>query len=93
MARSPAAAATALSWDGAQLRLLDQTLLPARSSWIEPSGAAQTADAIRRCAVRGAPLIGIAAAYGMAIEIAADPSRGERRARVDASCAPRARPP
>ena len=56
------------------MRLLDQTLLPGRELWIEPSGAAQTADAIRRLAVRGAPLIGIAAAYGMAIEVAADPS-------------------
>ena len=55
MARSPAAAPTALRWDGARLWLLDQTLLPGREQWIEPSGAAQTADAIRRaraCAAR-----------------------------------------
>jgi methylthioribose-1-phosphate isomerase len=71
----------ALSWDGRSLRLLDQTLLPAEERWIEPRDAAGTAAAIRTLSVRGAPLIGIAAAYGMAMEIAADPTpQGVERA-------------
>jgi methylthioribose-1-phosphate isomerase len=61
----------ALRWDGARLAILDQTLLPHREAWITLEGAADTADAIRRLAVRGAPLIGIAAAYGLAMEVAA----------------------
>ena len=63
------AATSALAWDGRRLRLLDQTLLPAEETWIELEGASDTAAAIARLAVRGAPNIGIAAAYGLAMEI------------------------
>jgi methylthioribose-1-phosphate isomerase len=61
----------ALRWDSGRLSILDQTLLPHREAWIELRGAADTAAAIRRLAVRGAPLIGIAAAYGLALEVTA----------------------
>jgi methylthioribose-1-phosphate isomerase len=67
-----------LRWDGKRLAILDQTLLPHREEWIELRGATDTTEAIRRLAVRGAPLIGIAAAYGLALEVAAngaDPTR------------------
>jgi methylthioribose-1-phosphate isomerase len=60
----------ALRWDGERLAILDQTLLPHREQWITLERAGDTADAIRRLAVRGAPLIGIAAAYGLAMEVA-----------------------
>ncbi len=66
----------ALRWDGRSLQLLDQTLLPFREEWLTLEGADDTADAIRRLAVRGAPLIGIAAAYGLAMEIARQPGLG-----------------
>lgn len=68
--------AHALRWDGRRLHVLDQTLLPAREEWIELSGARDTAEAIKRLAVRGAPNIGIAAAYGLAMEVAARPGLG-----------------
>jgi methylthioribose-1-phosphate isomerase len=61
----------ALRWEPGRLSILDQTLLPHREAWIELRGAADTAAAIRRLAVRGAPLIGIAAAYGLALEVTA----------------------
>jgi methylthioribose-1-phosphate isomerase len=61
---------SALAWDGRHLRILDQTLLPAREQWLELGGAQDTAEAIARLAVRGAPIIGIAAAYGLAMEAA-----------------------
>jgi methylthioribose-1-phosphate isomerase len=61
---------SALEWDGRHLRILDQTLLPAREQWLELGGAQDTAEAIARLAVRGAPIIGIAAAYGLAMEAA-----------------------
>jgi methylthioribose-1-phosphate isomerase len=69
---------TALRWDGTRLAVLDQTLLPHQVSWLELRGARDTAAAIRRLAVRGAPLIGIAAAYGLALEIAASSVDGAR---------------
>ncbi|HEY2637851.1 MAG TPA: S-methyl-5-thioribose-1-phosphate isomerase, partial [Solirubrobacteraceae bacterium] len=64
----------ALRWDGTRLWLLDQTRLPGREEWLEPADAPAVAVAIRRLAVRGAPLIGIAAGYGVALAAAADPA-------------------
>ena len=54
----------ALRWTGAALALLDQRALPARVRWIECESAGAVAHAIRDMAVRGAPAIGISAAYG-----------------------------
>jgi methylthioribose-1-phosphate isomerase len=53
--------------DGALL-VLDQTLLPGEERWLRCESAADVAEAIRRLAVRGAPAIGLAAAYGVALE-------------------------
>jgi len=64
----------ALRWDGRRLAILDQTRLPGAEVWLALEGAADTAQAIRRLAVRGAPLIGVAAAYGLAMEVARMPS-------------------
>ncbi len=70
----------ALTWDGRALRLLDQTLLPAEEAWIDLQGALDTAAAIARLAVRGAPNIGIAAAYGLTLAIARAPDDDAVRA-------------
>lgn len=61
-----------IRWDprGRRLRLLDQRVLPAEERWIECPDTAAVADAIRDMAVRGAPAIGIAAAYGAALGVA-----------------------
>ncbi|MEA2471647.1 MAG: methylthioribose-phosphate isomerase [Thermoleophilaceae bacterium] len=53
--------------DGALL-LLDQTALPDDERWLRLTSAEEVAGAIRRLAVRGAPAIGLAAAYGLALE-------------------------
>jgi methylthioribose-1-phosphate isomerase len=66
----------ALRWDGKRLSVLDQTLLPREEVWLPLTGAEDTAGAIARLAVRGAPNIGIAAAYGLAMELSARPSLG-----------------
>src|SRR3954452_17680985 len=66
----------ALRWDGRALAVLDQTALPDREVWIELTGAADNAAAIRSLAVRGAPLIGMVAAYGLALEVARRPGLG-----------------
>ena len=82
-----------LDWDGTALRILDQTRLPAEEAVLTLSGAADTADAIRRLAVRGAPLIGVAAAYGLAMEVAREPTVEalERGAALLAGARPTAR--
>jgi len=82
-----------LHWDGAALHVLDQTRLPREEVVITLSGADDTAAAIKRLAVRGAPLIGVAAAYGLAMEIARTPTMTalERGAAVLAGARPTAR--
>ncbi|MGB5233689.1 MAG: S-methyl-5-thioribose-1-phosphate isomerase, partial [Candidatus Macondimonas sp.] len=55
----------ALRWDGAVLHVLDQRLLPAEEHWLIATDATETARAIHDMAVRGAPAIGLAGAYGL----------------------------
>lgn len=52
---------------GGYLSLLDQTLLPARVKYLRIREMPVVIDAIRRLAVRGAPAIGVAAAYGLVL--------------------------
>src|ERR1700681_116246 len=58
-----------MRWEGPGLRLLDQTRLPVEEIWLDCETPEQVADAIRRLAVRGAPAIGVAAAYGLVLGI------------------------
>ncbi|HSS49092.1 MAG TPA: S-methyl-5-thioribose-1-phosphate isomerase [Thermoanaerobaculia bacterium] len=58
-----------MRWEGPGLRLLDQTRLPVEEVWLDCETPEQVADAIRRLAVRGAPAIGVAAAYGLVLGI------------------------
>ena len=53
---------------------LDQTLLPFEERELALRSADEVAAAIRRLSIRGAPLIGVAAAYGIALELALEPS-------------------
>ncbi len=57
----------AVAWDNGALRLLDQRLLPRRVEHLHCKDAAAVARAIHDMAVRGAPAIGIAAAYGVVL--------------------------
>jgi methylthioribose-1-phosphate isomerase len=56
-----------MAWQGDRLSMLDQRSLPQAEEYLELRSYAQVADAIRGMAVRGAPAIGVAAAYGMAL--------------------------
>ncbi len=56
-----------MRWEGPGLRLLDQTRLPVEEVWLDCETPEQVADAIRCLAVRGAPAIGVAAAYGLVL--------------------------
>jgi methylthioribose-1-phosphate isomerase len=57
----------AVQWHGNHLRLLDQRLLPAEERWLDCYDATAVTQAIKDLAVRGAPAIGIAAAWGVVL--------------------------
>ncbi len=57
----------AIVWEDDRLFLLDQRKLPAQARYLELRTAAATADAIRDMVVRGAPAIGVTAAYGVVL--------------------------
>ncbi len=56
-----------LEFSAGRLRMLDQRLLPHEMSYFETEDYRQAADAIRDMVIRGAPAIGVAAAYAMAL--------------------------
>ena len=57
-----------LRWSGDALELLDQRLLPERTEYVRCRTAPEVAEAIRDMVVRGAPAIGCAAAFGIALD-------------------------
>ncbi len=57
----------ALWWEGRTLRAIDQRLLPGRVKVLRLSEVKEVAEAIRTLAIRGAPSIGVGAAYGMVL--------------------------
>jgi methylthioribose-1-phosphate isomerase len=62
---------TALRWldppDGPAIVLLDQTRLPAEETYLTCACVPQLVDAISRLVVRGAPLLGVAGAFGVGL--------------------------
>jgi methylthioribose-1-phosphate isomerase len=58
----------------ASVAIIDQTRLPHEFAVIELATLADAASAIKEMKVRGAPLIGVTAAYGLALALTADPS-------------------
>ncbi len=61
------ASVTAISWQDGALKLLDQRRLPQHEEYLLLRNVAEVAIAITSMAVRGAPAIGIAAAYGVVL--------------------------
>ena len=57
-----------LRWRNGRLEMLDQRVLPATVNYLVYTSATETAAGIRDMVVRGAPAIGVAAAYGIALE-------------------------
>ncbi len=57
-----------LRWFNGALEMLDQRVLPSRISYLRFDSAAAVAEGIKAMVVRGAPAIGCAAAYGVALE-------------------------
>ncbi len=60
-----------MEWRGDALLLLDQRILPLRESIVRLDDAAGVAHAIRTMVVRGAPAIGVAAAFGLVLAVKA----------------------
>src|SRR5689334_18204702 len=56
-----------IAWKGDRLRVLNQRCLPRTVKYVDCRTAADVAKATRDMVLRGAPLIGCAAAYGMAL--------------------------
>lgn len=57
-----------LRWVDDHLEMIDQRILPSKFVYIEYWSAHQVAEGIKTMVVRGAPAIGCAAAYGIALE-------------------------
>ena len=62
---NPNDSVTAIKWQDDHLKLLDQRLLPHQVVWLDITNIEETVSAIRNMVVRGAPAIGITAAYGI----------------------------
>ncbi|HWO56939.1 MAG TPA: S-methyl-5-thioribose-1-phosphate isomerase [bacterium] len=73
-----------LAWRDGALELLDQRALPTRVTTVTCAGVMDVFEAIRNLTVRGAPAIGVAAAYGMVLSISDAAASLERvRAQLD----------
>lgn len=57
-------------WTDRVVKMVDQRRLPTQEIWHEYRTADQVAEAIKSMVVRGAPAIGVSAAYGLALEAA-----------------------
>ncbi len=69
--------------EGPAVRLIDQRLLPGELTWIDLRSVGEVAQAIRDMAVRGAPAIGAAAAFGLALAAALSPAKDSQALRQD----------
>ncbi len=56
-----------IAWTGGAIEILDQTRLPDEEIVLRLTTADQVVDAIRRLAVRGAPALGVAGAFGVVL--------------------------
>jgi len=80
---NPQSTVTTLRFEDGRLLLLDQRRLPAEVVELALADAPAVAEAIRAMVVRGAPAIGVAAAYGAALSVAAHAARAGWRERVE----------
>jgi len=56
-----------IEWVSGKVRIIDQTMLPQEEVYLDLAGYRDMASAIREMRIRGAPAIGVAAAYGVAL--------------------------
>jgi methylthioribose-1-phosphate isomerase len=68
-----------IKWDKDKVIMIDQRKLPEEEIYLEAGDYSQVAEAIEKMIIRGAPAIGVAAAYGIALGI----MKLERRENID----------
>src|SRR4029450_4927725 len=84
---------SAVGWRDGRLEIIDQTLLPDRLVVRELASVAEVVDALGRLAVRGAPAIGVAGAFGVVLGLAeAGPPRPGPEGLAAARAGPRRGP-
>src|SRR6188508_366230 len=78
-----------IEWTGSAARLLDQTKLPTETVFVDITDERRMWDAIKRLVVRGAPAIGVAAAFGVYLGVRDDNSEtlADFDRRLDEVCA------
>jgi methylthioribose-1-phosphate isomerase len=78
-----------IAWTGSAARLIDQTKLPTEVVYVDITDEKQMWDAIKRLVVRGAPAIGVAAAFGVYLGVRDFPEIDSKAflTRVDEVCA------
>ncbi|WP_369239099.1 S-methyl-5-thioribose-1-phosphate isomerase [Streptomyces sp. R21] len=77
----------AVEWSGSSLALIDQTVLPHRTETCDVHDVDTLVDAIQRLVVRGAPAIGAAGAYGVALALIEGEREGWDEGQVRAAVA------
>ena len=65
--RSEAVAESSIIWDDGALLAIDQRLLPRELRWLRITTVDEVIDAIKTLAIRGAPALGVAGAFGVAL--------------------------
>lgn len=65
--KTPSNQLLTIEWKNNYLLLIDQTKLPTKLSYVKCMNYVDVADAIKRLVVRGAPAIGVTAAFGLAL--------------------------
>lgn len=68
-----------LRWRADKLEMIDQRILPMRFEYLSYANAVEVAEGIRSMVVRGAPAIGCAAAYGVALQALAHQNQDKAR--------------
>lgn len=67
-----------IDWVDGAIEIVDQTALPARTRTLRLSTVEDLVDAVRRLAVRGAPALGVAGAFGVALAVRQHLAAGNR---------------
>ncbi|HTY10648.1 MAG TPA: S-methyl-5-thioribose-1-phosphate isomerase [Bacteroidota bacterium] len=68
-----------IEWIGGRVRFIDQTKLPTEECYIETDSLSILAEAIRSLKVRGAPALGVAAAYGVVLGVQSSHPRSSQQ--------------
>ena len=71
-----------IEWNGSEVIILDQTKLPTSVEYVRCTDWRQVAEAIKMLRVRGAPAIGVSAAYGLILAFRESYHRGGASAEI-----------